>query len=70
MGSGSASAAEAGRCFELAMEPVAAAAAAGTGFGFEVVAAEFAGPAAEAGCDQSGTVLVVVVGLASVVRRN
>lgn len=47
-----------------------AAAAAGTGFGFEAVAAEFAEPAAEVGCDQSGTVLAVVVGPASVVRRN
>lgn len=69
MGPGSASAAEAERCFELAMEPVAAAGA-GTGLGVEVAAAEFAGAAAEAGCDQSGTVLAAVVGLALVVRRN
>lgn len=73
MGSGFASAVEVGRCFEFAMKlvaAVAAAAAAGTGFGLEVVAAEFVGPAAEAGCDQRGTVLAVVVGLASMVRRN
>mgnify|MGYP003309051904 CR=1 FL=1 len=53
MGSDSASAVEAGRCFELAMKLVTV-----------VVVA------AEAGCDQSETVLAAVVGLASVVRRN